>query len=367
MEPLAVSSAHAPIQIQSHKGVYQVEFIEDPFLRLAELSTKDSFFLIDEKVYDLYESQLRASILPNKIYKIKASEAAKDLSEFTEYISVLSKSGVKRSTELVIVGGGVLQDIGCFIAAVLFRGIRWSFFPTTLLAQADSCIGSKSSINVSGIKNLVGTFTPPNHIYLSTSFLKTLSQDDLASGMGEIIKVHGIAGIRFFKELVRDFSSLSLGNELFMHYLVQSLMIKKKIIEVDEFDTGTRLVMNYGHTFGHAIESATNYLMPHGIAITVGQSMACHYAHQNANISSTVLSLTEELFSKNYRNVKNVPIDFEKFLNSISKDKKNVEAMVALIIPVNDELKIERYLVKLDDSFKTFCHNYFTEKGFRFE
>ena len=359
--------AREPLSLQSHKGTYHVEFIENPFDKIAEASLRDSFFLVDEKVYSLYEAQFKKAIHSEKLFKIKASEAAKDLSEFSNYIAELSKVGVKRSTELIVVGGGVLQDIGCFISAVMFRGMRWSYFPTTLLAQADSCIGSKSSINVSGIKNLVGTFTPPNRIYLSTSFLNTLSKDDIASGMGEIIKVHGIGGISYFNELLRDFSTLTLGSDLFMRYLVQSLEIKKKIIEVDEFDTGPRLVMNYGHTFGHAIESATNYQMPHGIAITVGQSMACHYSRRHNKISENLLKSAENLFEKNYSFAKSIPIHFEKFLLSISKDKKNVESMVALIIPINEELKIERYLVKLDNDFKDFCRSYFVEKGFSIE
>lgn len=364
MVDLPVSNLFDKIQIQSHKGIYEVHFVEDAFAQLSTLSQEPLFFIVDKNVHSLYQNQLQPFLaqFPHKI--IEATEENKDLTQFTTYASDLVKLGLKRNVKLVALGGGIIQDITCFLAATLFRGLDWIFFPTTLLAQADSCIGSKSSINVGGIKNLMGTFTPPQKIFISTAFLKTLHQDDIYSGIGEMIKVHGIAGIQKLKEFSNDYSEILKNSSVFNKYLVQSLNIKKEIIEKDEFDKGPRLVMNYGHTFGHAVESASNYKIPHGIAITIGQSMACSYSYQNKFISEPIFSLAQNLLLLNISTFKKVKIDFALFWNSIQKDKKNVASSVALIVPKNDSFKIERHLVEANESFKTFCRNFFIEQGY---
>jgi hypothetical protein len=128
----------------------------------------------------------------------------------------------------------------------------------TLLAQADSCIGSKSSINVGKIKNVLGTFTPPRKITISTRLLSTLDDRDIRSGIGEMLKVHGIDGPDSFDQIAADYARLTSDAETLKRYVRRSLEIKKHIIEQDEFDRGIRNVMNYGHSFGHAIESATD-------------------------------------------------------------------------------------------------------------
>lgn len=364
MVDLLVSNQFDKIQIQSYKGIYEVHFIEDAFAQLNELLDKHLFLIVDKNVSQLYQKQLHPFLekFPHKI--IEATEENKDLTQFTSYASDLVKLGLKRNVTIVAIGGGIIQDISCFLAATLFRGLDWIFFPTTLLAQADSCIGSKSSINVGGIKNLMGTFTPPQKIFISTAFLKTLEQKDIFSGIGEMIKVHGIAGIQKLKEFAKDYPTLLKDNAVFNKYLVQSLNIKKEIIEKDEFDTGPRLVMNYGHTFGHAVESASNYKIPHGIAITIGQSMACDYSFQNKYISDSIQSLAQNLLLQNISTFKNAEIDFNIFWNSIQKDKKNVASSVALILPKNDSFKIEKQLVEANSNFQNFCRNFFIKQGY---
>lgn len=364
MVDLLVSNLFNTIQIRSHKGTYEVHFAEEAFTLLNEISKQPIFIILDKNVHTLYQKQLLPflDMFPHKI--IEATEENKDLTQFTAYASDLVKLGLKRNVTLVAIGGGIIQDITCFLAATLFRGLDWIFFPTTLLAQADSCIGSKSSINVGGIKNLMGTFTPPKKIIISTAFLKTLEQKDIYSGIGEMIKVHGIAGIQKLEEFAKDYSQILNDNQIFNKYLIQSLNIKKEIIEIDEFDTGPRLVMNYGHTFGHAVESATYYKVPHGIAITIGQSMACSYSYQNKFISEKTHSLAQNLLMQNISTFNKVKIDFTLFWNSIQKDKKNVATSVALIIPKNDSFKIEKQLVDADSNFQSFCRNFFVEQGY---
>ena len=147
-------------------------------------------------------------------------------------------------------------------------------YPTTLLAQADSCIGSKSSINSSNIKNILGNIYPPNRIILDVDLLDSLEEEDIRSGIGEMIKVHAINSPQSFDDLSQDYIMILEKKKRMEEYINRSLLIKKEIIQKDEFDEGLRNVMNYGHSFGHAIETATNYSIPHGLAETIGMDMA---------------------------------------------------------------------------------------------
>lgn len=353
-----------PITIQSHRGPYRVDFVGNAFEHLAKALTPASVLILDANVCAHYRKQLDPLLTTCKSMTIEATEAHKDLDCFSNYALKLTEMGVRRDHTLVAFGGGIIQDITCFLAATMFRGMRWMFYPTTLLAQADSCIGSKSSINVGGIKNLMGTFTPPAEIFIDVKLLKTLSHKDVLSGVGEMIKVHGIGGIEDLQKINRDYEKILASDDSMAEYIHRSLLIKKRIIEQDEFDTGIRNVMNYGHTFGHAVESATDYGIPHGIAITIGQVMACQYALSHRLISDSVFQNVKSLLLKNFGDSTAVKIDFERFMTSIRKDKKNVGQQLALIIPVNDHFKIEKRLVNADQEFIQFCQQFFVEYGF---
>ena len=135
-----------------------------------------------------------------------------------------------------------------FLSATLLRGINWNFIPTTLLAQADSCIGSKSSINCNGVKNILGTFTPPEKVAICPIFLSSLNKAEIHSGIGEILKVHAISGKEKFQKIKLKYDQLFKNNEELLKKIYESLLIKKKFIEIDEFDRGPRNIFNYGHS-----------------------------------------------------------------------------------------------------------------------
>ncbi len=361
---MAVLLVSKSFEIKSHKGLYSVEMTDQAFKEIEKLKNQNICLIIDENIFKLYEKQLKLLVQEIPYLVIEATEQNKDLSQFTQYALDLTSLGVKRNVTLVALGGGIIQDITCFLAATLFRGLNWIFFPTTLLAQADSCIGSKSSINVGGMKNLMGTFTPPKKIFIDLSFLKTLKHVDVLSGLGEMIKVHGIAGFDKLNDFSKNYDHLLKDSQMFENYLFQSLMIKKSIIEKDEFDTGPRLVMNYGHTFGHAVESASDYQIPHGIAITIGQAMACAYSLKHNMISAETYKMAYLLLNKNIADQKKAKIDFKSFIKAILKDKKNEGSKISLIIPKNDDFKIEKHAVEADENFQSFCLNFFNEEGY---
>jgi len=192
-----------------------------------------------------------------------------------EIIERIVKLESRKETNIVVIGGGITQDVSCFAASVLYRGVDWYFVPTTLLAQADSCIGSKSSINMIPYKNLIGTFYPPKKIIICTEFVSTLPDKEFKSGLGEIAKCALLSGKEAFAEFAGNVDDILAGDrEKLQLGIMRTLTYKKGLIEIDEFDEGIRNILNYGHTFGHAMESASEYRIPHGQAVSMGMLVA---------------------------------------------------------------------------------------------
>ena len=317
--------------VQSHQGPYVVHF-GPRFAGLESPLPTDRHLLIDAKVAQLYGRELEACLSSASVHLIEAREENKALEALPRVVSALLDRGIKRSHAIVAVGGGIVQDIAAFIASTLMRGLPWSFHPTTLLAQADSCIGSKSSINVNRYKNVLGTYRPPTQIHVAVDVLDTLTLQDLRSGTGEIIKVHVIDGWDSTRELAADYSSLLEDRRLLERYVRRSLEIKRRIIEVDEFDTDIRLTMNYGHTFGHAIESATGYEVPHGIAVTLGMSIANYFSWQLELIGAQVFAELQHLLARNYAGFDHLFHAGDAFLAAMARDKKNTGERQALVL-----------------------------------
>lgn len=343
--------------IQSQIGPYTVRF-GAPFAGLEAGLDPREHLIIDERVAGLYAQPLARSLAGYSVLRIPATEANKSLEKFPAYIIHLLEHGVRRDHTLVAVGGGILQDIVCFLAATVLRGMPWRFHPTTLLAQADSCIGSKSSVNVGRYKNQLGTFTPPADILVSTGLLDTLAPSDFCSGLGEVIKVHIISGWQDFRALARDYPLLMGDRVLLETYIRRALEIKKLRIEADEFDRHERLVMNYGHTFGHAIESATGYAVPHGIAVTIGLDFANYVSWRLGLIGGDVFDELHAVAAANYAGFTAVPIPEDAFFDALARDKKNLGARQISLVLLRGpgEVFLDRY--PNDERFKDVCREF---------
>jgi 3-dehydroquinate synthase len=323
------------LTIRSQSHPYSVVECEGVRATVAGIAERDSaFFLVDRKVAQLYEQQFAGSVPPSQAYFIDASERAKSYDQLEPIFCWLLERKIRRSSNLVVIGGGVLQDIGCFIASVLMRGVRWTLIPTTLLAQCDSCIGSKSSLNINRFKNQLGTFYPPHEIRLSFEYLRSLQQEEIFSGLGEAIKLHLIDGedsVAKLRQMLasRDASVLPL-NEI----VWTSLKIKQRFIEEDEFDVGIRNILNYGHTFAHALESATKYAIPHGIAVTMGVVFATYFATRlkmaEPSYFESILEWTRPYFEAFTPTLKAVPL--ESIVDAMRQDKKNTGQQVTFIL-----------------------------------
>jgi 3-dehydroquinate synthase len=349
--------------IQSHKGPYAVSFVDGPLQDPACLLDGEPHLLVDATVARLYARPLERILANPNLILIEAKEENKSLESIIPVLEQLVRNKVRRSHVLVAIGGGIIQDITCFIASTLLRGLPWRFAPTTLLSQADSCIGSKSSINLGDAKNILGTFNPPQEIFVDSGFLDTLDRREIQSGVGEIIKVHAIDGAASFDRLAGDFDGLFSDRCLLSKYIRSALLIKQGFIEQDEFDLGIRNIFNYGHSFGHAIESATDYAVPHGIAVTIGMDMANHVAAERGLLPISHFRRMHATLRKNYLDYSGVPIPVESLLSALMKDKKNTSTMLGLILPVGENAAIQRVQVPPDEAFRAQCTSFLESLG----
>ena len=262
---------HESYEIASSTGGYAVELGEG---LLAEVIARnaDAIYIVDSLLVDRLPAQAARRLI------VEATEDAKSLESAPEFVAQLRKLGATRDTHLVAIGGGVVQDAATFLASIYMRGLPWTYMPTTMLAMADSCIGGKSSINVAGYKNLVGNFYPPRDVAIDLDFVTTLDREMIVGGLFEAGKICFAQGPdRFDDYLALQPERATAPGEL-GPIVSLSLRTKKWFIETDEFDQKERLLLNFGHTFGHAIESSTNFGVSHGIAVGVGMLAACEFA-----------------------------------------------------------------------------------------
>jgi len=321
------------ININSHKGEYIVSFISGNMDNLNSEINDNNFYIVDKNIAHIYREQLSNILNSDRVLLIEATEKNKSLNKFPAYVDSLVEAKVRRGQNLVAIGGGIIQDITCFLATTMMRGLPWVFYPTTLLAQSDSCIGSKSSINSGEVKNILGTFTPPNKVIIDTKFLKSLKEKDILSGIGEMIKVHAINSPESFDLISESYEKVKDDSEVMEKFIYQSLLMKKKLIEIDEFDVGPRNVMNYGHSFGHTIESASNYSIPHGIAVTMGMDIANYVAAKLGVSNIRHFERMHSVLDKNCKSYRQVIINVNSLMRALAKDKKNSSSQLRLILP----------------------------------
>lgn len=304
---------------------------------------KYSFYVIDRKVYELYQN-LFVDIPEESLFLLDAFEENKTIDTVLAICERMTGLSAKRNATLISFGGGIVQDITGFVANILYRGIHWIFVPTTLLAACDSCIGGKTSLNYKGFKNLLGTFYPPDQIYVCPTFFKTLSQADFESGMGEVVKFNIMTGMEGIQYIEKKMSVLLTRDEEALTVCVEKChLFKKKFIEIDEFDHGERVKLNFAHTFGHAIETVTEYRIPHGTAVAIGMIMADYISVERGLLKQDTADRSNALLLQIINiNVKLLEISEECFVRAMKKDKKQVndQMTAVLMTDIPEDLKL---------------------------
>jgi 3-dehydroquinate synthase len=356
---MAVLSMSDFLCIKSLFRNYDVHFIGDFTLPLQGLVDQHAFFVIDSIIWKICKENLKDVIPDGRILIVEANENNKSLDKCREIIETLVDMQVRRNEKLVAVGGGIIQDVTAFSASIIYRGIEWAFFPTTLLAQADSCIGSKTSINLGGKKNLVGNFFPPAEIFIDSVFLNTLSVDDIKSGIGEILHYYIYAASPLFDELIADYSTALRNRTLLEKHIRESLEIKKSLIETDEFDRGERNKFNYGHTFGHAIESVTDYAIKHGQAVTTGMDLANYVSMKRGFMRPETFHDLHARLSINFPEYDWRTIDLDRYFDLLTKDKKNVGSNIGCILAKKPGMLFKEQIPH-DDYFRKMIQTYFS-------
>lgn len=255
--------ATSELTVQSSAGTYSVRVGAGEFEPLASTVTS-AYFLADER----FESELATH--SERLVLMTANEERKNLSEVERIIGRLRDLGASRDSQLVAVGGGLVQDVATGVAQQFMRGLDWLYVPTTLLAMCDSCVGGKSSLNVGGYKNLAGSYFPPRLIVVDPGFLTTLTPTDRAGGICEAMKIAFCRGPDAFSAYLEHYENYAKDPRLADALVLHALKTKVWFIEVDEFDRSERRQLNLGHTFGHALEAATQFRLQHGIGVGIG-------------------------------------------------------------------------------------------------
>lgn len=321
-------------EISASSGCYLVTVGRGLTLSALQSNT-DAIILIDDRLSVAMPSGER------KVIRVTAVEGNKSLEQAAPIVAKLRELGAHRRTHLLAIGGGILQDISTFVASMYMRGISWSYMPTTLLGMVDSCVGGKSSINVYGYKNLVGNFYPPTEIIIDLDFLRTLNAEQMIGGLCEAAKICYARSAEEFAAYLADKPGVNMALEQAERIVIRSLRGKQWFIEIDEFDQKERLLLNFGHTFGHALEAGTDFRITHGVAVGVGMVVAEAFAKQQAFLDPAGSECVERLTGHVELLIKELPqladelrsLDLALISEKFDNDKKHYVDQYRIVVP----------------------------------
>jgi 3-dehydroquinate synthase len=293
--------------------------------------------ITDDNVFKLYGRDFcqllqleELSVVP---VVFKAGEQSKNIHQLSQIYDTLADNSFTRSDVVIAFGGGVTGDMAGLAAATFLRGMGFIQIPTTLLAMVDSSIGGKVAVDLPQGKNLVGTFYQPDMVYTDPELLKTLSGEQFANGMAELIKHGIIRDINLFNDIIdsnTEFNYEALSDKL-DRYIYESCEIKRKIVEQDEFDNGIRQLLNFGHTIGHAIEKIQDYKgMSHGEAISIGMVIITRLTEKMGLTQRGEAQRLEAALKKLELPTELPDLNVSELINAISLDKKNRSGIITI-------------------------------------
>lgn len=287
--------------------------------------------MLDSQVAALYQSDIDEWLNlwpPSKqaIFIFPCGENNKNFHYFQELIKFLVEHQFTRSLNIIAIGGGVVGDLAGFVSATYLRGVNFIYCPTTLLAQVDAAIGGKTAINLPQGKNLLGVFYPPKQVICDTDFLRTLPEREFRSGLAEVVK-HGLVCSAPYFDWLKENADAILSREpaILVALVTESISLKASVVAKDTQDQACRQWLNFGHTLGHAIESATGYEQYlHGEAVAIGMIVAMQLSEQQFNLPS---DKTRELIGLLTKfglpiRLKQVDLEIDKLLSYLKVDKK---------------------------------------------
>jgi 3-dehydroquinate synthase len=290
------------------------------------LAGKLTFVLTSPEIWALWGQRLQAALAPREpvVLFLPAGESHKRMAQVERLCTEMSKAGGDRSSTLIAFGGGVTGDVGGFVSAIYMRGIDYVQVPTTLLSQVDSSVGGKTGVNLLTGKNLVGCFYPPQAVIADIELLSTLPKRELRAGVYESIKAGVIRDAALFRFIEGHREEIDMGDPGALEKMVAaSIKMKAEVVTLDERELGLRMILNFGHTIGHAIEAASGYgTLLHGEAIAWGMIIALHISRARKLISEKDASRIEALI-RHFLPPALPTVSGKRLLQAASGDKKN--------------------------------------------
>lgn len=326
---------------RSYDIVIEPGIIRQVGRRIAEFGFSPVLLIVsDEVVYSLYGELLRSSLeqagFEVHVGLIPPGEEGKTLSTVEKLYDLAVEAALDRGSPVVALGGGVPADVGGFTAATFMRGVPLIQVPTTLLAQVDASVGGKVAVNHDAGKNMIGSFYQPRAVYCDISTLKTLPPREVRAGLAEVIKYAVIWDEGFFAYLEENLDkALDLDEEVVGHIVERSCSIKAGVVARDELDRGLRAILNFGHTFGHALETVTRYqVLRHGEAVAMGMVAASRVAVRLGLLGESEYARIRSLIKR-----AGLPVDIppyitkEELVGAFKADKKREGSKFHLILP----------------------------------
>lgn len=346
------------LPVRSAQGDYAVGFPSSLSDAIAPFLVKPpTVAVVDARVAQLHQEPLHTllDVIPHLL--MDAHEDTKTLTGVERCLRFFQAQGCTRGSEVLAIGGGIVQDLCTFSAHIYYRGIRWRFLPTTLLSMSDSCIGAKCGINLGAFKNQLGAFHSPTSVVICTSFLSTLEDRDIASGYGEILKLALTGDTDHFRQLELAVEEGGLRNGHLPSLLRAALDTKRAVIEADEYETGLRQILNYGHTFGHALEAATDHAVPHGLAVAWGMDVINHIAHRRGLLAAPEHHRIRTFIHTHLAIPHPRPIAADALLTAVRRDKKAAQGWVTLAI-LREPGRLERIPTAIDHQLEEDLQDY---------
>lgn len=342
----------ADLPIRSAQGDYVARFAPGVAAAAsAALADPPTAIVADARVVSLYQDALAPLLAARPTLLLDATEEIKTLAGVEQVALHLQAAGADRRARVLAIGGGIIQDVVTFTAHAYYRGIAWTFLPTTLLAMSDSCIGAKCGINLGAFKNQLGVFQSPAGVTLATAFVDTLEARDLASGHGEILKLMLTGSAAHLARYEAALDADGLRTPALAALVRESLDVKRGVIEEDEYEAGLRQILNYGHTFGHALEAGTRHAVPHGLAVAWGIDVVNFLAVRRGLLDPAWAERVRGLIARHL--APHVPAGahhatLDHLMAAVRRDKKAAAGSVTLAV-MREPGRLERVPTPLDD------------------
>ncbi|MBI9071834.1 MAG: 3-dehydroquinate synthase [Melioribacteraceae bacterium] len=330
------------IKVDLPENSYDVLLGKDVFKNLLPLLNKKGIYnncliVVDKNFYSIYKEMVDKFISEYKfkINKVvlEASEKKKTHESLDVVYNQLIKHNYGRDTVIVAIGGGIIGDVTGYAAATYMRGVQYVQVPTTILAAVDSSVGGKTAINFGETKNVIGSFYQPKFVLIDISFFKTLPEEEILCGIGEIIKYGYLTDVKLFNYIVNNVEKIFDLDETPINKLVlESVKYKANVVAADEKESSIRKVLNLGHTFAHAIEVEQDHKIKHGQAVIIGIACALYLSNRLELIDDDELSGLMTLILKFQDHIKLKEYNGRSLLKIMMRDKKNRDGKIKFVL-----------------------------------